>query len=102
MEQFYSNLEFNNSGTIIGDKDQCLQFVLKRNDAIVLKKSNIYYVSTTELEETVYSQVNSLLHSMDELQEKKPEVVKVKDNNLVRLKNTKNNFEYLGLFNGGI
>lgn len=97
MEQLTSSLEFNNSASILGEKDQVLQIVLKRNDSIVVKRMNISYFSTTNLEEIVYHKVNIILKEM----QANFKNLRVKDMNLVRLKNVNNDFEYIGLHTGG-
>ena len=103
MENFCTNLEIYEHSSIIGDKDQVLQVMLKKGDSIVCKKQSLYYMSSTQMEEVIYHKKNLLLGSQQRIDDimKKEGGTHVKDNNLINLKNNKNSFEYLGLFNGG-
>lgn len=96
MEYVYRNIEINDNSSIIGEKDQVLQVIMKRNDSFVFKKSNLYYISSSRMEETLYHKKR--ISNDDEL--KKIGSV-VRDDNLVKIKNVDNNFEYIGLYNGG-
>jgi hypothetical protein len=98
MESVYRNLELNDNYSIIGEKDQALQIILKKGDGIVFKKHNLYYMSSTQLEESLYQNKNSLLNNSNT---NNGNEIRVKDNNLIRLKNMKNTFEYVGIFGGG-
>ncbi len=96
MEYLCRNLEINNNSSIIGEKDQLLQIVLKKCDSIVTKKANVQYLSSENIEETLFSKKKS------SNQEKISKIGKrVNDNNLIRLKNINNNFEYIGIYQGG-
>ena len=95
MENVLNNLEINNNYTIIGDKDQVLQILLKKNESVICKKNILYYLSSDEMESIEYHKVNTIT------QEKERPGVLYKNSNLVRLKNIKNAFEYIGLLNGG-
>jgi hypothetical protein len=97
MENLCRNIEMNDTYSLIGDKDQILQIIIKKYDGIVFKKQNLYYMSSTELEECLYHNLNSLVNST----ETHPLGIRVKDNNLIRLKNQKSTFEYLGIYGGG-
>jgi hypothetical protein len=96
MEYLCRNIEINNNSSIIGERDQVLQIILKKNDSVILKKQNLQYMSSETLEETLFSKKKS---SNEE------KIIKlgkrINDNNLVKLKNVNNNFEYLGVFQGG-
>jgi hypothetical protein len=96
MEYLCRNIEINNNTSIIGERDQTLQVILKKNDSIVLKKQNLQYMSSEALEETLFSKKKST---------NEEKIVKlgkrINDNNLVKLKNINSNFEYIGLFQGG-
>ena len=96
MENIYKNLETNESYSIIGEKDQVLQIVLKKSDAIVFKKQNLYYMSSTDLEETLHKNKNFFTTDKAHSYGKR-----IKESNLIRLKNIKNTFEYIGIFGGG-
>jgi hypothetical protein len=89
-------MELQNNATIMGEKDQLLQIILKKNDSIVIKKQNLYYFSSPDLEETLFIKKTS---SNDE------SIIKigkrVRNDNLVKLRNLNNNFEYVGVYNGG-
>ena len=96
MESVYNNLEITDSFNIIGDQDQVLQYILKKNDSIIIRRRNLYYLSNYEMEQTIYHK-NFALNEVEYKEGEK----KVKDDNLIRLKNLKTNFEYVGVFNGG-
>jgi hypothetical protein len=95
MENVLHNLDINSNYSIIGEKDQALQIVLKKNDSIVCKKQNLYYFSSDSIESIEYHRLNSITPITE-----RPGVL-LKDNSLIRLKNTKNNFDYVGLLNNG-
>ena len=97
MENIYKNLEINDSYSIIGEKDQVLQIILKKSDVIIFKKQNLYYISSTDMEESLHKNRNHFFTS-----EKVKEYGKrIQENNLIRLKNVKNTFEYVGIYGGG-
>lgn len=98
MENLYKNIETNDSYSIIGEKDQVLQILLKKSDAIVFKKQNLYYMSSTDMEETLHKNKNNLFTS-DKLSQYGK---RIQESNLIRLKNVKNTFEYVGIYGGGI
>jgi hypothetical protein len=95
MGNLCRNIEINNYSSII-ERDQVLQIILKRNDSVILKKQNIQYMSSETLEESLYSKKKS---SNEEKIIKSGK--RINDNNLIKLKNVNNNFEYLGVFQGG-
>jgi hypothetical protein len=96
MEYLCRNIEINNNSSIIGERDQVLQIILKKNDSVILKKQNVQYMSNETLEESLFSKKKS---SNEE------KIIKlgkrINDNNLIKLKNVNNKFEYLGVFQGG-
>ena len=96
MEYLCRNMELQNNSTLIGDSEQLLQVVLKKNDGIVLNKKNLVYFSSPMIEETLYYKKKS---SKDE--QLKNIGKRINDNNLIRLKNNQNNFQYVGIHNGG-
>src|SRR5690348_3376786 len=96
MEYVCRNMELQNNASIIGDKDQILQIVLKKNDSIVLNKQNLYYFSSPDLEESLSYKKNSTLEEqLNKIGRR------VKNDNLVKIRNIQNNFEYVGIYNGG-
>ena len=96
MDYVFRSIEVQNNSTIIGESDQVLQVILKRNDSINFKKKNLHYLSSPYLEETLHYKKTS---PNDE--EINRIGCRVKDNNLIRLKNSENNFAYVGLVNSG-
>jgi hypothetical protein len=96
MEYLCRNMELQNNSAIIGEKDQILQVILKKNDSVVFKKTSLQYLSSSSLEETVFSKKSS---PNDEAFNKIGK--RVTDNNLVRLKNLDNNFAYVGIGSQG-
>jgi hypothetical protein len=102
MENLMSNLEINDNFTITGDKDQVIQFLLKKNESIICKKANFYYSATSSLEETQYNKILALKEKNKEKDEKTKNLgIRLTNSSLVRLKNTNNFFEYIGIYNGG-
>jgi hypothetical protein len=103
METLIANLEINDNYTITGEKDQVVQLLLKKNEGIICKKQNIYYLSSNQMEETQYSKIVSMKEkNKDKDKHDHPcPGIQLQNSNLVRLKNTKNNFEYIGIYNGG-
>lgn len=105
-----SDLDLSNSISIIGKESQTMQIVLKKNDKININKQYIFYASSDELDEIIYSKVDSLLKNIISpptttsffSSKKKEERLKKVDNpSIVRLKNKNDNFEYVGLSMGG-
>jgi len=84
--------------SVIGDKDQILQIMLKNDEGIITKKQNIAY-SSKNLEEYLYYKIheNNIL-KQNELKDKGNIF---NDSNLILIKNKQMNFEYIGLFNHG-
>ena len=99
MDQI-ANSDFNENCSIIGEKDQVLQILLKKLDSIVIKKQCLYYMSSTKLEEIYFYNRNNAL-PVDNQQDLKNIGNILRDNNLIRLKNKNSNFEYVGISNGG-
>lgn len=93
MENISNNLEINENFHIIGEKDQVLQLILKRNDSVICKKPNIYYLSSHDLEEISYSKLQANADTNIG--------TRIKDSRLVKIKNKANTFEYIGIYNGG-
>ena len=84
--------------SIYGDNNQVFQIVLKTNDTVMVNSNYIAYTSSPTLEEVPYYEVNSLLpveNQFDKTQNK------IKNKQIIRLKNISNTFEYVGLTKGG-
>jgi hypothetical protein len=96
MESLFKNIDSNDSYTIIGENEQVLQIILKRSDAIIFKKQNLYYISSTEMEENLHKNRNLYNENIVGLNAKR-----IQESNLVRFKNSKNTFEYVGIYGGG-
>ena len=83
-----SSFEFPNI-SIIGNEVQSLQVVLKNNESLIINSHYLSYVSSMNLQETQYNKINNLIsHSNDN---------KANNTNYIRLKNTNNTIEYIGL-----
>ena len=83
-----SSFEFP-SISVIGNEVQSLQVVLKNNESLIINSNYLSYVSSINLQETQYNKINNLIsHSNDN---------KANNTNYVRLKNTNNSIEYIGL-----
>lgn len=91
MEYILSQFSINDSMSIIGDINQVLQVVLKRNSAVIANKQYISYCSSFELKETPYHDLKKIL-----VFKQKP-----KTNELIQIKNIKDTFEYISLSNSG-
>lgn len=99
MEKVLSDSNMNsNVVSIFGDNNQVFQIVLKLNDSIFINSKYLTYASSPSLEEVPYHEVNSLL-PLDVL--KNNTLKKIHNNQIVRLKNISNTFEYVGLSKGG-
>jgi len=96
MDFICRDFDLSSNSQILGDRDQVLQVVLQRNNSIIFKKSNLYYFSSTRMEELSYSKKNS----------KDDDAInkigwRIKDNNIIKISNKNNFFEFVGLSNGG-
>jgi hypothetical protein len=103
MESIMTNTELNENFTIQGDNDQSIQFLLKKNESIVCKKSVFHYSSSQNLEETQYYKILEVKESQkDKTTNNNNNLgILLKNPNLIRLKNSNNFFEYVGLYNSG-
>lgn len=103
MNEISKNLELYDNFTILGgEKDQVLQFILKNNKGIVTKRHHVHYRSSS-LEETLFTKKIDLVHHKEKTTELDTKhYKKIKDDKLIRFKNTKMTFEYIGIANGGI
>ena len=90
--------DLKNQIQIYGDRNQVFQIVLKANDAIMINRQYVMYASSGQLEEVPYHEVNSLYPHE---KYKSPQIKKIKNENIIRLKNKGNGFEYVGLSKGG-
>lgn len=103
-----SDLHLSDVVSIIGKECQTLQIVLKKNEKINVNKKYILYASSDELDEIQYSKVDSLINqnltnssSLFFSNSKEERLKKVNIDSIVRLKNKKDNYEYVGLTMGG-
>jgi hypothetical protein len=99
MDQITHSLEFAENCQIIGDKDQMLQVIFRKNDSITFKKQNLHFCSNI-LETGIYHQKSSF-HTQQEGNKNDLTNYRVRDNNLLRVKNNSNAFCYIGLYSGG-
>lgn len=84
--------------SIYGDNNQVFQIVLKTNDTVMVNSNYIAYTSSPTLEEVPYYEVNSLLPVENQFDKNQN---KIKNKQIIRLKNISNTFEYVGLTKGG-
>ena len=84
---------------LIGTESQTIHLILKKNEKININKNYVLYVSSENLDEIIYKNVDSLLMSSSKTN--KAQLKKVENENIVRLKNKENNIEYVGLSRGG-
>lgn len=97
-------LEVLNIENIIGEENQTMQIILKKNDKIFLNKQYITYSSSDDLDEVVYKSVDSLINSnvlIGNLPKEKAPLKKIENESIVRLKNKNEHYEYIGLSRGG-
>ena len=83
-----SSFEFPNI-SIIGNEVQSLQVVLKNNESLIINSNYLSYVSSINLQETQYNKINNLISNSNDN--------KANNINYIRLKNTNNTMEYIGL-----
>ena len=101
MEKVLADSNVNtNVISVFGDNNQVFQIVLKPNDSVFVNTKYLTYASSPSLEEVPYHEVNSLL-PLDALKNKNDNVKKIQNNEIIRLKNISNTFEYVGLSKGG-
>ena len=98
MSELTNILSFTENYSILGDKDQVLQILLKNDEGIITKKQNIAY-SSKNLEEYLYDKINE--NNILKENEIKDKGKLIKDPNLVYLKNKQMNFEFVALYNQG-
>ena len=83
-----SSIEFP-SINVIGNEVQSLQIVLKNNESLIINSNYLSYVSSINLQETQYNKINNLISNSNDN--------KANNTNYIRLKNTNNTIEYIGL-----
>ena len=102
------DLDIFNTINITGSDSQTIHIILKRNEKINVNKNYISYSSSDNLDEIIYSKVDSLFRqnysrSIFSLKNDldNNNLKKVSNESIIRLKNKNNNIEYLGLCKGG-
>ena len=102
------DLDAFNTINVTGSDSQTIHIILKRNEKINVNKNYISYSSSDNLDEIIYSKVDSLFrqnYSRSIFSLKKVidnnNLKKVSNESIIRLKNKNNNIEYLGLCKGG-
>jgi len=102
------DLDVFNTINITGSDSQTIHITLKRNEKINVNKNYISYSSSDNLDEIIYSKIDSLFHqnysrSIFSLRNDINSNIlkKVSNGSIIRLKNKNNNIEYLGLSKGG-
>lgn len=99
MEKLLNSTNDNSQSiSIYGDNNQVFQIVLKTNDTVMVNSNYIAYTSSPALEEVPYYEVNSLLPVENQFDKNQ---YKIKNKQIIRLKNISNTFEYVGLTKGG-
>lgn len=102
------DLDVFNTINITGSDSQTIHITLKRNEKINVNKNYISYSSSDNLDEIIYSKIDSLFHQnysrsifslRNDIDNNK--LKKVSNRSIIRLKNKNNNIEYLGLSKGG-
>lgn len=102
------DLDVFNTINITGSDSKTIHITLKRNEKINVNKNYISYSSSDNLDEIIYSKIDSLFHqnysrSIFSLRNDINSNIlkKVSNGSIIRLKNKNNNIEYLGLSKGG-
>ena len=104
------DLDIFNTINITGSDSQTIHIILKRNEKINVNKNYISYSSSDNLDEIIYSQVDSLFRQnysrsifslRNDTDTDNNKLKKVSNESVIRLKNKNNNIEYLGLSKGG-
>jgi len=102
------DLDVFNTINITGSDSQTIHITLKRNEKINVNKNYISYSSSDNLDEIIYSKIDSLFHQnysrsifslRNDIDNNK--LKKISNRSIIRLKNKNNNIEYLGLSKGG-
>ena len=104
------DLDIFNTINITGSDSQTIHLILKRNEKINVNKNYISYSSSDNLDEIIYSKVDSLFRQnysrsifslRNDTDTDNNKLKKVSNESVIRLKNKNNNIEYLGLSKGG-
>ena len=104
------DLDIFNTINITGSDSQTIHIILKRNEKINVNKNYISYSSSDNLDEIIYSKVDSLFRQnysrsifslRNDTDTDNNKLKKVSNESVIRLKNKNNNIEYLGLSKGG-
>ena len=104
------DLDIFNTINITGSDSQTIHIILKRNEKINVNKNYISYSSSDNLDEIIYSKVDSLFRQnysrsifslRNDTDTDNNKLKKVSNESIIRLKNKNNNIEYLGLSKGG-
>ncbi len=98
MSELSNLLALSENYTIIGEKDQILQLLLKNDEGIITRQQNIAY-SSKNLDEYLYYKINE--NNVLKQNELKNKGKLIHDPNLVYIKNKQMNFEYIGIYNHG-
>lgn len=98
MSELSNILALSSNYTIIGEKDQILQFLLKNDEGIITRQQNIAY-SSKNLEEYLYYKIHQ--NNILKQNELKTKGKLIYDPNLILIKNKQMNFEYIGIYNHG-
>ena len=104
------DLDIFNTINITGSDSQTIHIILKRNEKINVNKNYKSYSSSDNLDEIIYSKVDSLFRQnysrsifslRNDTDTDNNKLKKVSNESVIRLKNKNNNIEYLGLSKGG-
>lgn len=97
------DFDFSTRISVIGGENQTLSITLKKNEKIFINKQYISFSSSIDLDELIYKSVDSLLNANINNSSCSTSQINKKIDNpfIIRIKNKKENFEYLGLSRGG-
>ena len=88
------------SYSIIGGESQTIHIMLKKNEKININKNYLISASSDELKENLYKNVDFIVIPGSKA-DKNKNIKKVDDSQIVNLKNTNGNVEYVSLSAGG-
>lgn len=98
MSEISNILSLTDNYSIIGDKDQVLQILLKNDEGIITKQQYVAYSSKNLDEYLCYKMNENNILKQKEINDKGKLIY---DDNLILLKNKQMNYEYVGLYNHG-
>ena len=88
------------SFSIIGSESQTIRFLLNKNEKININKKYLISSSSNDFREIIYYKLNQILQKNSQ-ENSDNNLIKIDDESIINIKNTKANIEYLCLSKGG-